>query len=500
MTADLELSPELREVQRLLEGRKSTTSMPPPMPLLNTWNPGPGPGAYPVPSPGPGSYGGPGPYPGPESYAGPGPYQGPGPSYYPGPGYPAYPPMAYPPYNGWYPHPGYPARPGSQAGRLDRETSTDEGENTSQDAGELSSSEASGSGRRRQRQVSPAPPRPVRHHNTASPGHRRHRPSPSPKHRQKKSVEKQNSPAGPGSQESPKQNFEPQIEVDGLHLSTFAPEDKVPGNGSELGGEENCEDIAAPAVAVTGGQLQSDVAIILTSKAVSTSEGTRREKDDSEKKTKDHKNIAEPDAEKPDQLLVSEPEPEVAAVQTSESESSEAVGQQVPERRVSVDRERKSGAYQPAAASKAYQQLVAGSRSVQSSEEEEEGEEDSSSDSLELLARPRVHQNGFSGQAQGGVHVQDHQHLGEPSPSGQQQQHQAVRPVVLVGGLGGAVGRGGLGGHPVPLGLAGGRLGHPAAQRMGLLALGKEEEVQQSRQTAGQLSAPHSEDEDDFWS
>merc|ERR1712013_847897 len=82
---------------------------------------------------------------------------------------------------------------------------------------------------------------------------------------------------------------------------------------------------------------------------------------------------------------------------------------------------------------------------------------------------------------------------------------EASKPTTkLTGALGGG------GGHPMPIsfamgskapGLSAGKLGHPAAQKMGMLALNTETDSNNENDGGDDdLSAPENDDEDDFWS
>ena len=352
-------------------------------------------------------------------------------------------------------------------GKYERETSTDEGENTSNDAGDISSSGGeSGSGRRRRRgRQSPAPAPPPRHQRTQSAG-----PLP-PTPEQRKNGDSQRSPDKVGS---------PRVKA---HLL----KDKTPDNPKSV------EDHSSAAKPIKGGGSQKNSPPPPPRKveadANAEPEESGKEEEGAEK------------SEQPPPEILTQPSEEV--VEDTSSEATQPIAPEMKEvlRRASLDRERKVGLGVPTPpvqgvssgekTNPAYQAMLAGARPPPT---EQVVTEESTSDDMEAefaaLAKPRskLHSTG------GGFHNEEKddpfaEETEESSPApragatafepasaglaGGGMGHMANLALSVGGGRGlggtGFGGRGGLlGGHG---GLVGGRLAHPAAQKVGMMAV-----------------------------
>ena len=95
----------------------------------------------------------------------------------------------------------------------------------------------------------------------------------------------------------------------------------------------------------------------------------------------------------------------------------------------------------------------------------------------------------------------DDESFGDSSPGQHKQKTQnnhiiEAEPLKMTG-MGGHMGFGLPGIAGASRGLTGGRLGHPLAQRAGMMALASGGNT--GHEDGGQLSAPDNDDDDDFW-
>ena len=352
-------------------------------------------------------------------------------------------------------------------GKYERETSTDEGENTSNDAGDISSSGESGSGKRRRRgRQSPAPVPPPRQQRTQSAGPP---PLPSPKQRQnnessaKKSVDKFESP----------------------RVKDNSTRDKTTDNLKSV------EDPSSPAEPIIAGKKNCPPS---PTREVEPDANAQPDHLEAAKKEENYENSS------------NQPPPNPGQVVEDTSETSEATQPLAPEmkevlRRASLDRERKVGLGVPTALlqtaektkTDAYQAMLAGARPTDQQTFTEESTSDDMEAEFAALAKPKskLHSTGGGFHDEGGDPFAEETEECSPAPRGRGVSLEPAATAGLAGGgmghmanlalsvgggrgfggsgLGPAVGRGGLlGGHG---GLVGGRLAHPAAQKVGMMAV-----------------------------
>ena len=237
-----------------------------------------------------------------------------------------------------------------------------------------------------------------------------------------------------------------------------------------------------------------------------------------------------------EQKFVLESGDDEAKLYSSETESSarDAEEEDPASKKTSVDRERKVGvgvgvAQQQPEQSSAYQQLLLGG---QKQPPAPAAEEDTSEDDIEAqlalpAAVPRPRPGLRPGAGASSLHNMDEdESFGHPAPATHHQPASRVRYISTSSAKylsiiylqeqkpAEPLRLSGLGGHPMPLsfglpglaasaaapgGLAGGRLGHPLAQRVGLMAVASGDTGQHAEDT-GHVSAPDNDDDDDFWS
>ena len=380
----------------------------------------------------------------------------------PHPGYPGHYPAQFPPYPYMY---GAPLLPpahlgppvycghhedcqsqGNKSGGRRRETrqeadmSTDEGENTSNDAGDISSSDASGSGRRRKIKTS------------------------SPK---AKLMPSHVNPADKAVRQPRKSD-----KVKPLRTSTPDRTGKISEDNIETNKVDDCQE--------TKLELPPEPAVSEPQDVGKASAGDVKDKaEDSED------NLILDSDNSPEDLKLYSPESESSTKEEGvKEETKEVVKELVVEKKPSVSRERKVGVKR-VEESDAYQQMLLGG--VKKPPPSQSTEDDSTTDDIEaqvaVVSRPR---NNFKA-VTNSVHNLDEESLSEPEPA----------PVETL-----KLGSGGLGGHPVPLSL-GGRLAHPAAHRVGMMALNNNNNNNNNlhTNTGANLSGPENdEDDDDFWS
>ena len=241
-----------------------------------------------------------------------------------------------------------------------------------------------------------------------------------------------------------------------------------------------------------------------------------------------------------EQKFVLESGDDEAKLYSSETEESSARdAEDLASKKTSVDRERKVGVgvgvaqqqpeQPPPQQSSAYQQLLLGG---QKQPPVPAAEEDTSEDDIEAqlalpaaVARPRPGLRPGAGASS--LHNMDEdESFGHPAPGTHHQPASQVRYISTSSAKylfiiylqeqkpAEPLRLSGLGGHPMPLsfglpglaasgaapgGLAGGRLGHPLAQRVGLMAVASGDTGQHVEDT-GHVSAPDNDDDDDFWS
>ena len=452
-------------------------------------------------------------------------------------------------------HPAYPVHysEGRRAGSgLEKETSTDEGENTSNDAGDISSSGESGGGRRRR---------------TGGRGRSKQR-SPAPqdiqgKPRDPPPKEEYGKPGYPTSQ----QGYSKPRDADhqgGFSKPKLPPED-VAANMQDIstGPTVNHQDTKNPTIASLDPKIAPPLssapspAKVKTPQAKSTNQVDLSYPKPMEKEVKPAPTPTKPQTvqtklsdEKldvtqnksgqeavslttgpmvtlpqnhllqevqPSEANKEEPKPGVSQLTSETSDTTEPLAPAAQEvvRRASMDRERKVGlttAPPPAqpATGDAYQALVAGVANPRHQVllEEEDTTSDDVEDEFAVLAKPR---QGAFRSAGAGLHDEDEDFFdkkpSKPSP--------APRGLSSNFGGGGVVSGGGGMGHMAGLamavgggrgGLAGGRLGHPAAQAMAMQAAvgmprGLKTRDSDTEDGGANMSAPeHDEEEEDFWS
>ena len=446
----------------LVPSSPMSRTMPPPMPLMNNW----------------------------------GMYQGPG-GYYPPPPHDG----GYPPYDenyGYYPYVLAPPPPphhqprmsqsqmwrmyeqGHPRGhpRFDRDMSS-EGENTSNDACDLSSSEASGSGRRRKnKSFSPKPPLMTR-----------------PERRKSASRSRKSRPQSP--------RVDIQDSSDPIRL--INPD--VKKTGDQKSDTKKLSDCKEPEINDDETVKESDPTKVKT--PPSDSEEERKEVDETlhpkpapirnnskseqlKRMESEQKFVLESGDEDEDKLYSSETE---SSVQEPEAQ----------EKKTSLDRERKVGLVprqNSVVETTAYQQMLQGGGKKSSPVVIDD---ETSSDDIEAqLAVPKPRTNFMSGS--GGLHNEEDQSFGDSSPvQTKQQTHNDLiveaEPLRMTG-MGGQRGFGlpGIAGAAsTASGLAGGKLGHPLAQRAGMMALSTGAHAQTGGEDPAHLSAPDDDDDDDFW-
>ena len=384
----------------------------------------------------------------------------------------------------------------------DRDMSS-EGENTSNDACDLSSSEASGSGRRRKnKSVSPKPPMMPRYERVV-PKSRKSR-SKSPEKRQ----ERDEVPEPPRKSSSNIQRQE--IDVNDKPEKTSVPE--TPEKKSIV---ESPEKISEHIKENIESRLQDN-------RPDENSELAVRNNDEKESvpqktlKTSEKQVIIEPERPKSElrrieseqKFVIDSPDEdnEDGKLYSSETDSSvkDVQPQKSPIRRASVDRERKVGLglHQNPVETSAYQQMLHGGLKKQ--EIVPSADDETSSDDIEaqlaignISTKPRTKFMASS------LHNEDASlNDSPPAPTKKLTQAEPLR-------------MSGLGGHPMPLSfgipgiagagsapgvLAGGKLGHPLAQRVGMMALANNDSVQQQNDAGGNMSAPDNDSDEDFWS
>merc|ERR1712013_575952 len=203
-----------------------------------------------------------------------------------------------------------------------------------------------------------------------------------------------------------------------------------------------------------------------------------------------------------DQNFMTESGDEDAKLYSSESETS---SQEIaPAKKVSAKRERKVGVGAQNT-NNAYQQMLLGGS--KKTAPPVTFDDESTSDDLEaqfaVMAKPK---NTFRSANESSLHNIDDQSLSDfqPKPNPILKKEASKPTTKLTGALGGG------GGHPMPIsfamgskapGLSAGKLGHPAAQKMGMLALNTETDSNNDNDGGDDdLSAPENDDEDDFWS
>ena len=365
--------------------------------------------------------------------------------------------------------------------KYERETSTDEGENTSNDAGDISSSGESGSGRRRRRgrqspalpsrqSPAPAPPTPSRPQRTQSAG------PPSPKQRQESLVHKTHD------------------RVESPRVKDNLLKDKQTDNLKSI--EERKSSVEP--VKAEASPTKDSPALLKRDAEIDAKEETHlKPEEQKEEKVTSKEELVDKTIPKTTRQVVGDTSDTSEPTQPLAPEAKEVL------RRASLDRERKVGLGVPtppvqavlaagAAEEKvtktdAYQAMLAGARPSSQQVLTEESTSDDMEAEFAALAKTKskLHSGG------GGVHDEEADPFAEteeesspapararegsyePAPTGIAgggMGHMANLALSVGGGRGGLPGgRGGLlGGHG---GLVGGRLAHPAAQKVGMMAV-----------------------------
>ena len=458
----------------LLTSSPMSRAMPPPMPLMNNWGMYQGPGGYYPPAPHDGGY------PRYDEHYGYHPHMYNGQPPPPGPyadQYPPQPPMSQSQMRWMYEH-GHHPRGHPRYDRDNRDMSS-EGENTSNDACDLSSSEASGSGRRRKNKKFPAVTKSERRKSKSSSRSRKSC-SQSPREDDR---DKANPIRGtnPDEKNTGDQNPEPDIKKLSAKKDGDARNDG-PGSPKE-------DPVEKQQPAFVQKEIIKQPAVSVPSRVNSKSEQLMRM--ESEQKI-----VLESGDEEDGKLYSSESSVREPEVQDTESSIREP---EVQEKKTSLDRERKVGVgprQNSVVETNAYQMMMHGG--VKKPAPVVIDDETSSDDIEAQVAIPKPRTNFMSGS--GGLHNMEDESFGDSSPGQNKQRNQTdhiieAEPLKMTG-MGGNMGFGlpGIGG-----GLAGGRLGHPLAQRAGMMALASSANTGHQHEDAGQLSAPDNDDDDDFW-
>lgn len=377
--------------------------------------------------------------------------------------------------------------------RYERDMSTDEGENTSNDAGDISSSEASGSGRRRKnKSMSPKSPVNAKQNDSTESKSNQDQGNSSRKSDYDSPVKKvtQDIKHQPKTSTPKKELLAEKIESPKLDIirKDNSPR-KVEELKQELSPSSPKQSISNVKEGITSDlpkeEIQEKVCVIPTEICNEQNENK-----------KDIKIVSVSNPAAIDQNFTTESGDEDAKLYSSESDTSSQ--EVLPAKKVSAERERKVG-MGPQNTANAYQQMLLGGSKKPPAPVTIDDE--STSDDLEaqfaVMAKPK---NTFRSAIGSSLHNIDDQSLSDFQPKQNSNlQKQATKPTTkMTGSLGGGMG------HPMPLsfamgskpaGLSGGKLGHPAAQKMGLLALNTETEDGEE-----DLSAPENDEEDDFWS
>ena len=426
-------------------------TMPPPMPLMNNWGMYQVPGGYYPPPPHEGGY-----YP--PMYAQPLP-PGQHADHYPPP-----PPMSQSRMRWMYEH-GHPPR------GPHRNDMSSEGENTSNDACDLSSSEASGSGRRRKNKKPPVVMKKSERRKSSSRSRKSFSQSPREDNQDKSNPIREINPIGKQNRDQTPDMKEP-VNKKYEDTSNDSPDD------SKLKRIDPVEKQQSALI-----QTTIEQPISVPSKMNSKSEQLMRMESE-------QKFVLESGDEEDGNLYSSETE---SIVREPE----------VQEKKTSLDRERKVGVgprQNSVVETNAYQNMLQGGVKKPAPVIIDD---ETSSDDIEAqvaVAKPRT--NFMSGS--GGLHNIDDESFGHSSPGQtklktQNDQIIEAEPLKMTG-MGGHMGFGlpGIAGaSAASRGLTGGRLGHPLAQRAGMMALASG--VNTGHEEAGQLSAPDNDDDDDFW-
>ena len=369
--------------------------------------------------------------------------------------------------------------------KYDRDMSS-EGENTSNDACDLSSSEASGSGRRRKnKSMSPKPPLIPRQDKSV--------------HQTRKSPQDKlmtNNRSKPLKASTPKKEELQPIEDLNLDLNVSADLSEVE-NSYEL--EDKNDQIQGKVVVEPPSKVETE----LVHQAPDPDLKEKRKAEDPPVTAEKLAEKAELKRVESEQNFMIESGEENNKLYSSETESSDK--QPPVAKKSSVDRERKVGVglSQNPSETNAYQQmLLGGARKPPAPTLDDE----TSSDDIEAqlavqpVTRPR------SSFLSGGTMHEDEDSLNKTPPqqtlkTKSQPSAEAAEPLRIAG----------MGGHPMPLAfgvpgaqtglLSGGKLGHPLAQRVGMMALSSNNDAATGHNDdTGNLSAPDNDDDDDFWS
>ena len=436
-------------------------TVPPPMPLINNW--GGQNGRY---SPC---------YPPPPHYA-----------YEDQFGYYPYPPLYPDPYHDQhfrkYSHPHMKRMHQRHHHKYDRDMSS-EGENTSNDACDLSSSEASGSGRRRKnKSMSPKPPLIPRHTKSVQ----QSRKSPRDK------LKTESSKPKPLKTSTPTKKDNEDLNID-LNNSADLSE---AGNNSEI-----CDDVQSQIDAIIEQTQPPHIEDAIESNEESEGHEHIQNLEETKRKTELQR------VESEQNFMIESGEENNKLYSSEETETSERMPPAA--KKSSVDRERKVGlgltppapVTHPVNPSEtdAYQQMLMGAAKKAPAPIIDD---ETSSDDIEaqLAFAPQRPKTNFMS---GTMHNNDDESLdNSPDQVPKKQQRPvdtapAAEPLRISG----------MGGHSMPLAfgmsggsqpglLAGGKLGHPLAQRVGMMALSSNNKTEDT----GHLSAPDNDDDDDFWS
>ena len=200
-------------------------------------------------------------------------------------------------------------------------------------------------------------------------------------------------------------------------------------------------------------------------------------------------------------VLESGDEEDDGKLYSSETDSSV---KETPSKKTSVDRERKVGLLQNSVETNAYQQMLHGGMKKPAAAVVVDDDETSSDDieaqlAMKTTLMPKSRSTFTAGSS---LHNMDDDSINDTPPTKPRQETPA-EPLKLSG----------MGGHPMPVSfgipgisgagaapgvLLGGKLGHPLAQRAGMMALASSDRT--GHEDNGNLSAPDNDDDDDFWS
>ena len=368
-------------------------------------------------------------------------------------------------------HGGY-FRPRPRHG-YDRDVSS-EGENTSNDACDLSSSEASGSGRRRKNKCVSPNERPDKEDQRTR------------KSRSKSPVEilKIDDCTNPIKTSTPKMDNNIDKVTTNKELSKQPQETEMESKKVSEELVQNTDDNTIDVEARQNENLQP-VKILTVDPVVKPQVSPKSEQ--LKRMESEQKFVLESGDEEDDGKLYS-----------SETDSSV---KETPSKKTSVDRERKVGLLQNPVENNAYQQMLHGGMKKPTAVVVDD-DDDTSSDDIEaqLAMKSTIPKSRNTFAAGSSLHNLDDDSINDTPPTKPKQE--AAHPMKMSG----------MGGHPMPFGipgisgagaapgvLLGGKLGHPLAQRAGMMALASSDRTVHNDDN-GNMSAPDNDDDDDFWS